>query len=88
MILIPRSMKKAMVIRKSMSPLLSTGTIDNGVISLMYVDEVKGIEADRVFVFDEDMTENEKYVSYTRALSELVIVMTKKNKLHYCSQKQ
>ena len=49
--------------------------IGNGYISLMYVDEVKGIEFDRVYVIPNKMSNNEKYIAYTRALSELVIVV-------------
>ena len=49
--------------------------IDNGLISFMYVDEVKGIEFDKVFVVSNKMTKSEKYIAYTRALSELVIVV-------------
>ena len=49
--------------------------IDNGLISFMYVDEVKGIEFDKVFVIPNKMSKNEKYIAYTRALSELVIVV-------------
>jgi hypothetical protein len=35
------------------------------------VREVKGLEFKEVFVCDRDMTVNEKYVSYTRALAKL-----------------
>ena len=49
--------------------------VDNGCISFMYVDEVKGIEFDKVFVIPNRMSANEKYIAYTRALSELVIVV-------------
>lgn len=49
--------------------------IDNGYISFMYVDEVKGIEFDKVYVISNRMSRNEKYIAYTRALSELVIVV-------------
>ncbi len=48
--------------------------VDNGCISFMYVDEVKGIEFDKVFVIPNRMAANEKYIAYTRALSELIIV--------------
>ena len=41
----------------------------------MYVDEVKGIEFDRVYVFPAQMGRNEKYIAYTRALSELIVVV-------------
>lgn len=38
------------------------------------VNEVKGLEFKRVCVFDEQMTDSEAYVSYTRALVELVVI--------------
>lgn len=41
----------------------------------MYIDEVKEIEFDTVFVVSTKMTRNEKYIAYTRALSKLVIVV-------------
>lgn len=50
-------------------------SLEKGHISLMYVDEVKGIEFDPVFVIPDQMTQNEKYIAYTRALSELIIVI-------------
>ena len=37
------------------------------------VIESKGLEFDVVFVCDENMNQNEKYISYTRALSELYV---------------
>ena len=41
----------------------------------MHVDEVKGIEFDKVFVASTKMQRNEKYIAYTRALSEQIIVV-------------
>ena len=58
--------------------LLIGDKIDNGLISLMYVDEVKGIEFDRVYVISNKMTKNEKYIAYTRALTELIVVVDNK----------
>lgn len=49
--------------------------IGNGYISLMYVDEVKGIEFDKVCVLPNRMSRNERYIAYTRALSDLVIIV-------------
>lgn len=49
--------------------------IGNGYISQMYVDEVKGIEFDKAYIVPKGMTKNEKYIAYTRALSELIIVV-------------
>lgn len=46
--------------------------------SVMYVDEVKGIEFDKVFVVSAAMHRNEKYIAYTRALSELIVVVDEK----------
>lgn len=38
------------------------------------VKEVKGLEFKQIIVFDEDMTENERYIAYTRALMKLYVV--------------
>ena len=41
----------------------------------MYADEVKGIEFDKAYVVANKMSRNEKYIAYTRALSELILVV-------------
>lgn len=41
----------------------------------MTVEQVKGIEFDKVFVLPNKMSKNEKYITYTRAQSELVILV-------------
>lgn len=78
-ILVPRSVRKSNYLDKSH---IANGVsdaigevIDNGKIAFMYVDEVKGIEFDKVYVIPNKMTKNEKYIAYTRALSELIIVV-------------
>lgn len=38
------------------------------------VKDIKGLEFKEVFVFNRDMTDNEKYISYTRALIKLNII--------------
>ena len=38
------------------------------------VKEVKGLEFKQVIVLDGDMTVNEKYIAYTRALIQLYVV--------------
>ncbi len=48
--------------------------IVSGKVAVMYVDEVKGIEFDKVYVVHNNMGRNERYIAYTRALSELIIV--------------
>ncbi len=51
-----------------------TGKVSKNKINLMTVYESKGLEFSTVAVFDADLTDNEKYIAYTRALKELVIV--------------
>lgn len=70
--------KKKYLKSEKISPQISScmdESLEKGHISLMYVDEVKGIEFDQVFVIPDQMTQNEKYIAYTRALSELIIVI-------------
>lgn len=50
-------------------------TLSDKKIAYMYVDEVKGVEFDKVFVIANGMTDNEKYIAYTRALSDLILVV-------------
>ena len=47
------------------------GFVDHRIFT---VKSVKGLEFKEIFVFDSDMTENEKYISYTRALMKLNII--------------
>lgn len=42
--------------------------------SIFTVRDVKGLEFKQIIVFDEEMTSNEKYISYTRALIQLYVV--------------
>ena len=60
--------------RKSYNMLGATGKISKTKINIMTVYQSKGLEFTAVVVADEDMTENEKYIAYTRALKELAIV--------------
>ena len=76
-IIIPRSMSKQKITRSNrlerIKGILST-TFDTSKISVVYIDEIKGIEFDRVYVCAQDMARNEKYIAYTRALEKLIIV--------------
>ncbi len=49
------------------------GKVVNNKISILDVEEVKGLEFDCVLVITDRMTDNEKYISYTRALNKLII---------------
>ena len=81
-ILLPRTVQKMKYLDMDILPEnirnMIGETMDNGFISVMYVDEVKGIEFDKVFVVSAKMRRNEKYIAYTRALSELIIVVDEK----------
>ncbi len=78
-VIVPRSVIKSSYIKQEDIPderkSLIGDKIGNGYISIVYVDEVKGIEFDRVFVITNNLTKNEKYIAYTRALSELILVV-------------
>ena len=41
--------------------------------NMMTIQQAKGLEFETVIVFDGRMTDNEKYIAYTRALDELYI---------------
>ncbi|MDD6735212.1 MAG: hypothetical protein PUE13_02745, partial [Clostridiales bacterium] len=53
---------------------LSHSKIEDGFISVLTVAETKGLEFDIVYVLPDGMSDNEKYLSYTRALSQLVLL--------------
>lgn len=77
-VILPRIVKKKEYIDQEQLPLsireIMGDEIGNGKIAVVYVDEVKGVEFDRVFVVSDGMDKNEKYIAYTRALSDLTIV--------------
>lgn len=60
--------------RKSYNVVRNTGRISKTNINIMTVYESKGLEFTSVAVADADMTENEKYIAYTRALKNLAII--------------
>ena len=75
-VLLPRGVpKKKYIDMISATEDASGEEIVSGKIAVMYVDEVKGIEFDKVYVIPNNMGRNEKYIAYTRALSELIIVI-------------
>jgi DNA helicase IV len=60
--------------RKAYNVLRVTGRISKNKINIMTVYESKGLEFTAVAVVDSDLSDNEKYIAYTRALKELAIV--------------
>jgi DNA helicase IV len=64
-------------IRKVYNVVRRSGKISKKKINIMTVYESKGLEFTAVAVVDCDMTDNEKYIAYTRALKQLAIVNTK-----------
>ena len=61
-------------VRKSYNLPGVTGRISKTKINLMTVYQSKGLEFTAVAVADEDLSVNEKYIAYTRALKELAII--------------
>ena len=60
--------------RKSYNVVRNTGRISKTKINIMTVYESKGLEFTSVAVADAGMSENEKYIAYTRALKNLAII--------------
>ena len=76
-VILPRTMPKTRVTRSTIVETVKSNfstKFDTSKISVMYVDEIKGIEFDKVYVIDEDMGRNERYIAFTRALDKLTIV--------------
>lgn len=76
-VILPREMSKVRVIKSTILDNVKNNfstKFDTSKVSVMYVDEIKGIEFDRVYVVDEDMERNERYIAFTRALNKLTIV--------------
>ena len=63
--------------KKSFNVVRETGKISKTKINILTVYESKGLEFTAVAVVDSDMTDNEKYIAYTRALKRLAIVRKK-----------
>ncbi len=60
--------------RKAYNVVRQTGVISKSKINIMTVYESKGLEFTAVAVVDADLSVNEKYIAYTRALKELAVV--------------
>ncbi|MBO5328797.1 MAG: UvrD-helicase domain-containing protein, partial [Clostridia bacterium] len=60
--------------RKSYNVVRNSGKLSKKQINILTVYESKGLEFTAVAVADSDLTDNEKYIAYTRALKELAII--------------
>lgn len=60
--------------RKSYNVVRNTGRISKKKINIMTVYESKGLEFTSVAVADGDLSDNEKYIAYTRALKNLALI--------------
>ena len=71
-----RLAKKALINVETefLNDLTVSGEIQKGKFTLVSVLDCRGLEFDTVYVLDYGMTENEKYVAYTRALDNLVVI--------------
>lgn len=63
--------------KKSYNIVRESGKISKSKVNLLTVYESKGLEFTAVAVVDGDMTDNEKYIAYTRALKRLAVVRRK-----------
>lgn len=61
-------------IDKNSELLNDDGMLDYERFNIINVHDCKGLEFDTVYVLDMNMSNNEKYVAYTRALSNLIII--------------
>lgn len=60
--------------KKSYNVVRDTGRISKSAVNILTVYESKGLEFSSVAVVDGDLSPNEKYIAYTRALKELAVV--------------
>lgn len=59
--------------RENFNDVSKTRSINTGTWNILTVTEAKGLEFKEVIAFDNNMSKNEKYITYTRALDKLVI---------------
>lgn len=52
----------------------SVGKVDDEGVAVLSINDVKGLEFKTVFVVDEGLSYNEKYIAYTRALNRLIVI--------------
>lgn len=55
--------------------MVAIGKIEKGKVSFIDIENAKGLEFDKVYAIPREMTVNEQYIAYTRALTELVVVV-------------
>lgn len=65
---------KEKYLRKSYHELSQNGVLSKNKINFMTVYESKGLEFSSVVVIPTNMTENERYIAYTRALQYLAVI--------------
>ena len=75
-VILPRAVTKETYLNRDALPdgISAEPKSEPGKIALAYADEVKGVEFDRVFVIPNSMSDNERYIAFTRALSHLTLV--------------
>jgi DNA helicase IV len=62
--------------RKAYNDLSQKGKLSKSKINVMTVYESKGLEFTSVAVIPDGMSQNERYIAYTRALQYLAVVET------------
>lgn len=65
----------ALIVQRSNTQAIQAISADSSLAPYLYfLEDCKGLEFEKVFVFDKDMSRNEKYIAYSRALSALYLV--------------
>ena len=71
---IAREENLGMFAKRGFSILSEAKKLSKSKVNVMTVYESKGLEFTAVAVYDKGMSENEKYIAYTRALSDLAVI--------------
>ena len=58
------------------------GFVQPFIWNIIKIDDAKGLEFNRVIALSDKMTDNEKYIAYTRALDELIVYSSEINQSH------
>lgn len=67
-------LKNPAILPPRIQQLCTNGLLMHNKVVLLTIIQSKGLEFDSVFVYEKDMGKNERYIAYSRALSELYII--------------
>ena len=70
----------AYIPEENLNDISQSKNLDEKKFNIVSVMECKGLEFDKVYVIESNMSDNDRYVSYTRALEKLIVIK------EHCSQ--